>query len=57
MHVDAGDTIARRADRTLDLVMVALAVWTVLFHLGRLAGVGRDATFGAWLLVLVLRSC
>ena len=56
MHVDAGDTIARRADRTLDLVMMALAVWTVLFHLGRLTGVGRDATFGAWLLVLVLAA-
>ncbi len=29
MHVDAGDLIVRRSDRTLDLVVGSLAVWTV----------------------------
>ena len=53
MHVDAGDVIARRADRTLDGVVVALAAWTAVFHLARLTGVGRDGAFGVWLAVVV----
>jgi len=53
VHVDAGDVIARRADRTLDGVVVALAAWTAVFHLARLTGVGRDGAFGVWLAVVV----
>ncbi|MDG1989474.1 MAG: hypothetical protein P8J19_05205, partial [Acidimicrobiales bacterium] len=52
MPLDVGDAIARRSDRALDLAVGGLAIWTVLFHLGCLVGVGRDTTFGAWLLVL-----
>ena len=53
MDVDAGDTIARRADRALDLAVGALATWTVLFHLARLVGLGRDATFVLWAVSVV----
>ena len=53
MDVDAGDTIARRADRALDLAVGALATWTVLFHLARLVGLGRDATFVLWVVSVV----
>jgi len=53
VHVDAGDVIARRADRALDGVVVALAAWTAVFHLARLTGVGRDGAFGVWLAVVV----
>ena len=53
MHVDAGDTIARRADRALDLAVGALATWTVLFHLARLVGLGRDSTFVLWVVSVV----
>ena len=53
MHVDAGDTIARRADRTLDLTVGALATWTVLFHVARLIGLSRDATFVLWVASVV----
>ena len=45
MHVDAGDAIARRTDRALDLAVGALAIWTVLFHLARLVELSRDTTF------------
>ena len=53
MDVDTGDTIARRADRALDLAVGALATWTVLFHLARLVGLGRDATFVLWVVSVV----
>ena len=53
MHVDAGDRIARGSDRTLDLVVGALAIWTVVFHLARLVGLTRDPAFGLWVLATV----
>ncbi|MEE3102239.1 MAG: hypothetical protein VX316_00635, partial [Actinomycetota bacterium] len=53
MHVDAGDAIARRTDRALDLAVGALATWTALFHLARLIGLGRDATFFLWVVSVV----
>ncbi len=53
MHVDAGDAIARRTDRALDLAVGALATWTVLFHLARLVGLGRDTTFVLWVVSVV----
>ena len=53
MHVDTGDTIARRADRTLDLTVGALATWTVLFHVARLIELSRDATFVLWVASVV----
>ena len=54
MHVDAGDRIARGSDRTLDLVVGALAIWTVVFHLARLVGLTRDPAFGLWVLATVV---
>jgi hypothetical protein len=53
LHVDAGDRIARGSDRTLDLVVGALAIWTVVFHLARLVGLTRDPAFGLWVLATV----
>ena len=53
MHVDAGDRIARGSDRTLDLVVGALAIWTAVFHLARLVGLTRDPAFGLWVLATV----
>jgi len=53
VHVDAGDRIARRSDRVLDLVVGALAVWTVVFHLARLVGLTRDPAFGLWVVATV----
>ena len=53
MHVDAGDLIARRSDRVLDLVVGALAIWTVVFHLARLVGVTRDPAFGLWVVATI----
>ena len=54
MHVDAGERIARGSDRTLDLVVGALAIWTVVFHLARLVGLTRDPAFGLWVLATVV---
>ena len=54
MHVDAGDRIARGSDRTLDLVVGALAIWTAVFHLARLVGLTRDPAFGLWVLATVV---
>ena len=53
MRVDAGDLIARRSDRALDLVVGSLAVWTVVFHLARLVGLTRDPAFGLWVVATV----
>jgi|TARA_B100001105_G_scaffold185935_1_gene150618 hypothetical protein len=54
LHVDAGERIARGSDRTLDLVVGALAIWTVVFHLARLVGLTRDPAFGLWVLATVV---
>jgi len=53
VRLDVGDAIARRSDRALDLAVGALATWTVLFHLARLVGLGRDATFVLWVASVV----
>ena len=53
MHVDAGDLIARRSDRVLDLAVGSLAIWTVVFHLARFVGLTRDPAFGLWVVATI----
>jgi hypothetical protein len=41
--------VARASDVALDAFVVALAAWTLLFHVARAAGWTVDLTFGLWL--------
>ncbi len=52
--VGRGARTARAADVVLDAVVGALAAWTVVFHLARLAGMPRDGALALWLVVLAV---
>ncbi len=48
------DRVARWSDRLIDGSVLALAAWTVVFHLARWTGLPRDGALGVWLVGGVL---
>ena len=56
IRTDVHDRVARWSDRSVDGVVVALAVWTVVFHLARWTGAPRDGALAVWLGAGVLLS-
>jgi len=44
--------VVRWSDRLLDGSVAGLASWTVVFHLARWTGTGRDGALGLWLVVV-----
>ena len=44
--------VVRWSDRLLDGSVAGLASWTVVFHLARWTGAGRDGALGLWLVVV-----
>ena len=50
----AHDRVVRWSDRLIDGSVVALAAWTVVFHLARWTGVPRDGALAVWLVGGVL---
>ena len=50
----AHDRVVRWSDRLIDGSVVALAAWTVVFHLARWTGLPRDGALAVWLVGGVL---
>ena len=46
------DVVVRWSDRVLDGAVAGLAGWTVVFHLARWTGMGRDGALGLWIVAI-----
>ena len=46
------DVVVRWSDRVLDGAVAGLAGWTVVFHLARWTGLGRDGALGFWIVAI-----
>ncbi len=51
-HRSLAAGVVRWSDRVLDGSVAGLASWTVVFHLARWTGTGRDGALGLWLVVV-----
>lgn len=53
---DLGSRIAEVSDSVLDVVLVAFALWTAVFHLALILDWGRDLTAAVWVALLALAA-